>query len=151
MQYKQAYQSDYKGGCGPRRGFGGHWGRGKFGGWWGRHMGGNAPVNIEETDETYIISLFAAGLVKEHVTLKVKDDVLTISYPGTAASADTDQRSSGNYTHQEYSQGAFERQFRLNNKILTENISATYADGVLKVVLPKNPETNKPAQTISVA
>ena len=55
------------------------------------------------------------------------------------------------YTYQEYSQGSFERQFRLNNKVITETISASYADGILKVTLPKNPATNKPAQNITVA
>lgn len=129
-----------------RGGFGSAWGRGKFGRFAGRHWGAHPPVNIEETGEAYSISLFAAGLVKERVTLTVKDDVLTIAYPGANAGSEPD-----NYTYQEYNQGAFERSFRLNDKVLVEAISASYADGILKVVLPKNPATNKPAQTISVA
>ncbi|WP_255433079.1 Hsp20 family protein [Spirosoma sp. KUDC1026] len=35
--------------------------------------------------------------------------------------------------------------------MLTDGISASYADGILRVTLPKNPETNAPAQTINVA
>ncbi len=104
------------------------------------------PVNIEETDSAYVISLFAAGLAKDKVTLTVKNDVLTISYPGAEAS-----ETGGNYAYQEHRQGEFERQFQLNNKVLTDSISASYADGILKVTLPKNPATNIPAQTISVA
>lgn len=136
-------------------------GRGKFGGFWagpfGRHAGGVAqpPVNIEETDADYTISLFAAGLVKEQVTLTVKDDVLRIGYPG--ADAGTEERTNpestgkGSFTYQEYKQESFERSFRLNNKVIVERISASYADGVLKVVLPKDPATNIPAQTITIA
>ena len=140
----------------------GRWGRGRFGGFWagppfGRQAGGLAqpPVNIEETDADYVISLFAAGLVKEQVTLTVKDDVLRIAYPG--ADADTQQGGSsestatGNVTYQEYQRGPFSRSFRLNDKVLVDRISASYADGILKVVLPKNPATNIPAQTITVA
>ena len=141
-----------------RRGFGGPWGRGKFGSFWagqafGRHGGGShqPPVNIEENETSYVISLFSAGLVMENVKLSVKDDVLTISYQGTDAAEHSDQANSGNYTYQEHSNRSFDRQFRLNDKVLTDRISASYTDGILNVVLPKNPETNKPAQTISVA
>ena len=158
MYNKQAFESGYKGGCGPKgRGeFGGRWGH-KFGGFrsgppFGRHAGGGnqPPVNIEETDEQYIISLFAAALIKENVTLSVKNDVLTISYQGTAPSSTDENKAPDNYTYQEHQNRSFERSFRLNDKVLTEGISASYADGVLKVVLPKNPETNKPAQIIPV-
>lgn len=165
MYNKEAYQtgnnqSGNKGGCGSmgRGRFGGPWGRGKFGGFWGgpafgRHGGGShqAPVNIEENETSYVISLFAAGLVKENVKLSVKDDVLTIAYQGNESAENAEQATSGNYTYQEYRNRSFERSFRLNDKVLTESISASYAEGILKVVLPKNPETNKPAQTITVA
>ena len=137
---------------------GGSWGRGKFGDFWagptfGRHAGGFAqpPVNIEETDADYTISLFAAGLRKEQVTLTVKDDVLLIAYPGADAGTDegvNPEKSS--FTYQEYKQGAFGRSFRLNDRVIVERISASYADGILKVILPKNPATNVPAQTITV-
>jgi HSP20 family protein len=149
MYNKQAYQSEFKGNCGPmgRGKFGGPWGRGKFGGFWSRHAGsfGQPPVNIEETDSEYIISLFAAGLRKEQVTLTVKDDVLRIGYSGDTTDGST------KYTYQEYNQSEFERSFQLNGKVLTDGVSASYADGILRVTLPKNPETNAPAQTINVA
>ena len=156
MYNKQAFQSEHKGHCGSmgRGKFGGPWGRGKFSGaFFGRHGGGfsQTPINIEETDSSYIISLFAAGLSKEKVTLTVKDDVLRITYPGADQEGNPESAPKGNYTYQEYSQGAFERSFRLNDKVLTESISASYADGILKVTLPKNPATNIPAQNITVA
>lgn len=138
--------------------FGGSWGRQRWDGFragsaFGRHAGGFAqpPINIEETDAQFVISLYAAGLVKESVTVTVKNDVLTISYPDAAQAAGSESATTGNFTYQEYRQGAFERQFKLNNKVVVEAISAGYADGVLRVVLPKNPATNQPAQTISIA
>jgi HSP20 family protein len=110
------------------------------------------PVNIEETDTQYTILLYAAGLMKENVTLTVKDDVLRVAYPG-AVQEGTARPVQGNFTYQEYNvnQGGFERLFQLNNKVLVDQVSANYADGILKVTLPKNPATNIPAQTIQVA
>lgn len=152
MKYQQASEAGYKGGCGQygRGKFGNRWNKfGGFGGRFGRF--GQPPVNIQEQDDRYVISLFAAGLAKEQVKLTVKDDVLTIAYPGANGEPAGEATTGPNYTYQEYRQGPFERQFRLNNKILTEGIAASYADGILTVTLPKNPETNKPAQTVTVA
>ncbi len=140
------------------RGCGSHSGK-KFGGRFGGHFDGKAPwmkafggwgnrksANIEENDDTFIISLYAAGLSKSDFTLSVTNDVLTISYKAPEAS-EGDQNK---YTHQEYQPSSFERSFQLNEKVLTDRISATYTDGVLKVTLPKNPDNNQPAQQIKV-
>lgn len=152
MFNKQGFQSEYKGGCGSmgRGRFDGPWGRGKFGKFWGGRMAafGQPPINIEDTDAAFMISLYAAGLNKANITLAVKDDVLTIAYPGSEQAGSVPANSG--YTYQEFSPRGFERQFQLNGKVLVDQISATYTDGVLTVTLPKNPETNKPAQTITV-
>lgn len=165
MYNKQVFETGNKGGCGSWAGAtfgrGGSWagpkfGRGKFGGQghnaWGAYR---PPVNIEETDTEYVIALYAAGLLKEKVKLTVKDDMLTISYEavdsaGSDKSTEADKTATGRITYQEFSSRSFERSFQLNNKVLTDSISATYTDGILRVMLPKNPVTNVPAQTITV-
>lgn len=153
MHHNQAFQGGYKGGCGSWGQHKGQWNKGKFAEMWKNKMSrfNQPPVNIEETDNEYVISLFAAGLAKEKVTLSVKNDVLTIAYPGPTQAGNPEAAGQPNYSYQEHSQGAFDRQFQLNNKVLTNSISASYADGILKVTLPKNPATNIPAQTIPVA
>ena len=109
-------------------------------------FGNRKSANIEETDTAFILSLYAAGLRKSDFALSVTEDVLTIKYTAPA----TAENSQSNYAHLEYQPGSFERSFQLNSKVITESISATYVDGVLKVTLPKNPETNKPAQEVKV-
>jgi len=152
MFNKQEFHSALKGGCGSmgRGRFGGSWGRGKFGTFWGGRMAafGQPPINIDETDAAFTISLYAAGLNKANVTLAVKDDVLTVAYPGSEQTGS--EPTNNGYTYQEFSPRGFERQFQLNHKVLVDQISATYTDGILKVTLPKNPETNKPAQSITI-
>ena len=134
------------GGCG--RGFGGFRGQ-KFGkaNPWMKHFaerfGNRIPVNIEENLEAYVLHVYAAGLAKENFSIGVKDDVLTVSHKAP----ETDENK---YTHNEYNPGNFDRSFQLNGKVLVEAINAAYADGVLKVILPKNPDTTKPAQEVKV-
>ncbi|MFC4211657.1 Hsp20/alpha crystallin family protein [Pedobacter lithocola] len=103
------------------------------------------PANIEETDESFILHLFAPALNKDNLKVITKDDVLTISY-----APKEDAETSAKFSRREYGNGAFERAFALNGKVLSENISASYADGILKITLPKNPETNIPAKDIAV-
>lgn len=108
------------------------------------HFGNRKAANIEESNSLFKISLYAAGLVKSNFKISVSNDVLNISYNAPESSEE------GKYTHQEYQPSSFERSFQLNGKVLTNNISAEYIDGVLIVSLPKNPETNKPAQEVNV-
>ncbi|GGH12012.1 hypothetical protein GCM10007422_31660 [Pedobacter zeae] len=102
------------------------------------------PVNIEETENSFIIHLYAPALVKENLKVRTKDDVLTISYQPV------EEAPTEKFSRREYSNGAFERAFALNGKVLNDQIAAAYADGILKVTLPKNPETNTPEKAILV-
>lgn len=141
-----------RGGCGGR---GRHWG-GPAGGRrgippWARFFEGSwasAPVNIEETPERFVLTLYAAGLRKESIQLTVQGDVLTIAYPGAAAEAPAE---TGRFTRREFRDPSFERTFRLSGKVAIDGIGARYADGVLTVTLPKTPEAQQPPQPIAVA
>ncbi|RQO30340.1 heat-shock protein Hsp20 [Taibaiella sp. KBW10] len=113
---------------------------------WMSGMGHRKAANIQENETEFIISLYAAGLQKEGFKIEVTgEDVLTIRYQ--AAETQNGQQ----YIHQEYQPGSFERAFQLNGKVLTNQVQASYQDGVLWVTLPKNPDTNKPAQEVSIS
>ena len=103
-------------------------------------------ANIQEKESSFVISLYAAGLNKNYFKISASEDILTISY--TAPKTQDDERL--NFSHQEYEFGSFERSFQLNGKVLTDQISASYIDGVLTVALPKNPATNTPPQEVRV-
>ncbi|MGJ7030043.1 Hsp20/alpha crystallin family protein [Niabella hirudinis] len=109
-----------------------------------RFMSDSKAANIEETATAFIISLYAAGLQKELFRIAVNEGVLTIGYTSLT------QETSAQFIYQEYQPASFERSFQLSNKVLIDDISASYTDGVLRVVLQKNPETNKPGQQIPV-
>lgn len=107
----------------------------------------NVPVNIEEKDDHFELMLFAPALEKENISVRVKDDTLTVSYQP----ADAEQQKDRNFTRREYPGQGFQRSFALNGKVEVENISAVYSDGILKIILFKNPDRNKPPQDIAVA
>lgn len=138
-------------GCGPKGGrFSGHYHRGRFAQqaqeMFSREFGfRRVPVNIEEIESSFIIHLFAPALIKENIKVATKDDVVTITYKPNESVENTET-----FSRREYRNEAFERTFALNGKVLIEQISAAYADGILKVTLPKNPETNTPEKNILV-
>jgi HSP20 family protein len=117
---------------------------------WMRHFaaGNQPPANISQDDEAFTIAIYAAGIRKEDVRVTAKDDVLTVSYEPAAPDTrhhDDDER------HEEWTQQGFRRRFALNGKVVADKMSARYTDGVLTITLPKNPDTNTPKVSVTVA
>ena len=94
---------------------------------------GYPPVNIEEFDDRYEMSVFAAGFYKSDFQLKVKDHLLVVS----ASKEESEIVDNPSMKRQEFDPRGFKRVFELNEKINKEDISAVYEEGVLKVTLPK--------------
>ncbi|MBD0284962.1 MAG: Hsp20/alpha crystallin family protein [Flavisolibacter sp.] len=113
-------------------------------GWGGTFR--SVPVNITENEDSYEILLYAPALVKEGFRVTTKNDVLTIRYQ----TPEEEKAGESNYTLREYHPHSFERSFLLNNKVMVEELSATYREGILKVLLPKSPEANKPGQPVQI-
>ncbi len=105
----------------------------------------STPANIQETDESFTLYLYAAGLNKDAFKLSLEENILTIQYMVP------ENKENDEYLYREYEPKSFERSFQLNGKVLTDQISACYVDGVLTVNLPKNPDTNRPAQEVPVS
>ncbi len=104
-----------------------------------------AAVNIFKTENSYEMLVFAPGRIKEHFNLDVKGNELTVSYSPPEGFPRPE------WILREYSRGAFERTFTLNESIDTQNISAKYADGVLNVSLPVIAGKESTAQEIKIS
>ena len=103
--------------------------------WWKQRMAnawGYPPVNVEELDDRYEITLFAAGYAKDDFKIALKDNNLSIS-----VEAKEHEEQEFHWRRNEFKPGGFERHFRLNEKIDKSEIGAKYEEGILKVVLPK--------------
>lgn len=106
-----------------------------------------APVNIKETEKSYEIDVIAPGLNKEEFKIDVEKDTLNISFEHK----EEKEESNDKVLRNEYSFRSFKRSFTLNEKVNAAEISASYTDGVLKVVLPKKENIEAGVKTISVS
>jgi HSP20 family protein len=104
-----------------------------------------AAVNIYKTANSYEMLVFAPGRIREHFHLDVKGNELRVSYTPPEGFPRPE------WVLREYSRGAFERTFTLDDTIDHANISAKYTDGVLQVSLPLIPGKEHVSQEIKIS
>lgn len=103
-------------------------------------------VNIEENSAFFTLQLYAASLKKELFKIEIKDKILTISYEVPLQETE----SEGQYMYREFVPQSFIRSFQLTEQVSNVNLTASYEEGVLTVILPKDTTSFKPAQHIKV-
>jgi HSP20 family protein len=103
-----------------------------------------AAVNIYKVDNSFEMLVFAPGRIRENFHLNVKGNELTVSYLPPEGFPRPD------WIRREYSRGAFERSFTLDETIDATNIEAKYVDGVLQVSLPIVPGKESTTQEIPI-
>jgi HSP20 family protein len=115
------------------------------GGWAHRGFFNQTPVNIEETAGAYTISLYAPALVKGNIQVSTQNDLLHVRYKPEERDSQT------HYTRREYGDREISRSFELKGKVDTDKIRAVYAEGVLRIELPKTEAAKKPSQDVPVS
>ena len=88
------------------------------------------PVDIQETDESLVLTVDLPGVARENIDLEVDADGLTLR--GERAC-----QSSGRSVRLERPAGRFRRSFRIGVPIDPARAAAKYRDGVLAITLPK--------------
>jgi HSP20 family protein len=105
-------------------------------------------VNVTASAEGFEIELAAPGLQREDFSIRVENDVLTIS---TNKQTENKESDTTNYRRREFSYERFERAFHLPESIDTEGIKAAYQNGILRITLSFKPEVKPAVRTITVA
>lgn len=93
-------------------------------------------INIAESSSGFEIELSVPGMTKEDFKINLESNVLTIS-----SEKENKEEESRNYLRREFFSGTFSRSFTLPKNVDIESIKADYAEGILKVNLPKKAET----------
>ena len=89
-------------------------------------------VDILEQADEIVILVDLPGASEETTELDFEDGLLSIK-----AGVQARQEPETKFLVREYGTGDYQRKFRVSEVIDTEQISATYTDGVLTVHLPK--------------
>jgi len=96
-------------------------------------------VDVYETDESIVVKVCVAGLEPGQMELTLSSDGKYLTLRGVRAETDDDRSCRTRYHQLEVYYGPFERIVALpvGVPVDRENLSASYKEGFLKVVLPK--------------
>jgi HSP20 family protein len=93
-------------------------------------------VDMFDSEDKVVINAEIPGMSKEDVDISVTGDILTIQGERKAEEEVKDE----DYYCCEQHRGAFYRVIQLPSGLETDNIDATYDNGILEITLPKSPE-----------
>jgi HSP20 family protein len=102
-------------------------------------------VNITEAKYKFMVAVAAPGLSKEDFKINIENDVLTIS----AEKKEEVKEEQNNFSRREFSYTSFQRSFNLPETVNTENVNASYENGILTLNIPKKDEA-KAKQVLEV-
>lgn len=103
------------------------------------------PVNIAETDQAYRLDVIAPGLNKKDFSIQLHDNMLTVSY-----NRNEQTETKNEWIRNEYSLDSFSRTFTLDETVDTNQVEATYENGVLRIELAKNEKAKRISRSIVI-
>ncbi len=102
-------------------------------------------IDVNETDTSIELTAELPGLGEDDVELEIKDHRLTLS-----GQKKVTHDSKGDVRISERSYGSFSRSMALPDSVDTENVTAEFEKGVLRVNLPKI-EPKNPGKKINIS
>ena len=103
------------------------------------------PLDVEDTDTHYLVSLDLPGVNKEDVRLQFRNHQLIIS----GERRQETRREDGRRLGAERVIGAFQRMVTLPGEVEAEKAEANFENGVLQIAIPKAAEAR--ARTIQIS
>jgi len=103
-------------------------------------------IDLVERDKAFEMTADMPGLEEKDIEVNVANGVLTVK--GEKEEGKDDKKEDFHLRERRFS--SFERSIRLPETVDADKIEATFKNGVLKIVLPKTAEAQKPAKKIEV-
>ncbi len=103
-------------------------------------------VDVVERDDAYEITAEMPGMDEKNIEVSLANGGISIR---GEKREDTTDESADHYVR-ERRFGSFERSFALPDDVNADSIKANYANGVLRVTLPKNPNAQPAKRRIEV-
>ena len=98
----------------------------------------NPSFDVSETDDNFMVTAELPGMDAKDVHVTLTNGILTVKGERKHEKEEKEK----NYYLKEMRVGSFSRSIRLPGDVKTEDVNATYKNGVLKLTLPKA-ETEK--------
>jgi HSP20 family protein len=98
-------------------------------------------VDVYEDEHKVTLKIEVPGIEEKDIDVRIENNTLTVHGERKIEKEEKEE----NYRRVERRYGSFTRTFNLPQTVETENVSATYDKGVLKISLPKKAEA-KPKQ-----
>lgn len=108
-------------------------------------LGMQVPANIQETADAFELELAVPGWKKEDFKIRIEGDQLYVEAEKSEQNQDQTKQVLREFQHR-----SFSRSFSLDNTVDAGHITATYENGILKIVLPKKPEVKAIQKEIAV-
>ena len=104
------------------------------------------PVDIKESDLSYIINADIPGFNKNDIEVTIEKNQIKLS----GNRNDDSVKDDGVYHYKERMNDSFDRTFRLPDLINDKNISASFKNGILSVIIPKSDKTEPKSRRITI-
>jgi len=95
-------------------------------------------ADLFETEDAFVLEMELPGFGLDDIELTMERGVLTVS--GSRSIEETEETEGRTYHLRERSVDRFSRSYALPRSVNPDDIDANFAEGVLRVVLPKAPE-----------
>ncbi|CAN7713307.1 Hsp20/alpha crystallin family protein [Rhizobium sp. LjRoot98] len=107
----------------------------------------NAPaIDFVEKDDAFELTAELPGIDPKELDVTLSDGILTLK----GEKNEREERKDGDYYLSERRYGSFRRDIRLPEATDPDKIDASFANGLLKITLPKTPNAKKNNRKIAI-
>lgn len=105
-------------------------------------------AEVAENDRQFTVSMELPGMKAPDVSIDFMDNVLTVRGEKAAEREEKDAERKLHVWERSY--GSFQRAFELPTGVDGDKVTAEFADGVLRVVIPKRPDMARRGRRIEI-
>ena len=91
-------------------------------------------TDIKEKTDKYLIGIELPRYQKENIKIDVEDGYLTVH---AEINSDNEEKEEGKFVRRERYVGSCSRSFYVGNEVKSEDIKASFKNGILKIEVPK--------------
>lgn len=99
---------------------------------------GFPKVDIVDRDNEIEVQAELPGIKKEDLDVSINNQIMTIR-----ASTKEEKTQEGRYLRREISRGEYQRTLSLPDNVDTDNVKASFSDGILRITLPKTAQSQR--------